>query len=157
MTRSAGRRRPEKPLSALDQTTRRHYRHGSPYRRPFPNDAKPRPARGATIGTRGRRRARGHDGSSVARKTRLRRRRTDQIGPATRPTLRWTAHTDEPSGYRLCVTTRRHYRHARPLSAHVSNDAEPLSARRAIIGARARQREPPLAYAPTLRSHYWHA
>ena len=44
----------------------------------------------------------------------------------------------------LCVTTQATIG-VRSLSAHVSNDAEPYSARQASIGTRIRQREPPLA------------
>ena len=112
-------------------------------------DAEPLSARPATIGTRGKRRARGSRRFPGCPKELARvDDEPTRIGLAARPTSRWTAHTDGPSGYCLRVTTRSHYRYAKPLSAHVSYDPEPLSARQAIIGARARQREPLLAYAP---------
>ena len=158
MTRSASHHRPGKPLSALGQSTRRHYRNGSHYRHPHLDNAKRRPARDATIGTRRRRRARGSrrfagcpkgpacvDGDPTG------------IGPATRPASRWTAYADGPSGQACAsqrgaiIGARNHYRHTchmtssqyrrvKPLSAHVRANASPHWC-------------PP----KPLRSHYRHA
>ena len=134
--------------SVLGQATRSLYRHGGHRRPPYPINAKPWPARDAIIGTRENDALRGHDGSLVSREnTPVQTPQRPASASSTRPTSRWTAYTDGPSGPRPRVTTRSHHRPAKPLPAHVSCDAEPLSARQAPIGTRARQREPLLAYA----------
>ena len=150
MTRSASHHRPGRPLSALGQSTRRHYRNGSHYRHPYLDDAKRRPARDATIGTRRRRRARGSRRfTGCPRGPACMDADPTRISPATRPASGWTAYAGGAQWVGLRVTTRSHFRRARPLSAHVSYDVEPLSARQAIIGTRARQREPPPVSAQT--------
>ena len=44
-----------------------------------------------------------------------------------------------------CDAKRRHHRRAKPQAAHVTDDAESLSARQAAFGARSKRRKPPPA------------
>ena len=141
--RSASPRRREKPLSALGQSTLRHHRRGSHYRRPYSDDAQRRPARDATIGTCGNDVLGGHGGSSVARKnppvkTPIRPEPVRPRGPppdgrrmVTGPVgIAYASQRGATIGMRslyrhTCHMTPSHYRRVKPLSAHVRDDASP--------------------------------